>query len=311
MVFYDILIFVFSLIILVKGADFLVDGSSRLARKIGINEFIIGLTLVSIGTSLPEFATSIAASFKSESGLIMGNIVGSNIANILLIFAFGIFMIKFKIKENFYKKDCLFMIAITFLFFLLSIDRVISFYDSLLMFILFVLYIIYLFRNKINYYNVSENISINKSIIFVIIGLIGLYYGAKLLVPSTVSIAELFNIKIEIISAFLIAVGTSVPELLVTISSARKKLEKILIGNIIGSNIANILLIIGVSGMINNMEVSKISLYYFMPVMILTSLIFYNFIRNNFDKRIVYGTIFIAIYILFLIFSIVVNKIIL
>lgn len=309
MVFYDILIFLFSLIILIKGADFFVENSAKLAKHFGVSEFIIGLTLVSVGTSLPELASSISASFAKESGLIMGNVLGSNIANIGLILAVGTLLFKIETKEKIFRRDSLFLLLITILFVILSLDKVISFTDASLFLIIFFLYIFHLFSSKkeekeIKYEKFAK-IKLKKDlfshILLIILGLTGLYYGAKLLIPSTTNIANSFNISNEIIAASLIALGTSIPELFVTLTAARKNLEKILVGNILGSNIANLLLIVGVSGLINPVNISKIDLFYFIPFMILTTFLFFKYIRNNWFYRITQGISLLLIYLIFII----------
>src|SRR3989344_3556822 len=148
MILYDFLIFLFSLVILIKGSDFFVEHSAKLARRIGVSEFVIGLTLISIGTSLPELATSISASFSKESGLIIGNIVGSNVANIGLVIAIGTLLFVIKTKEKIFIRDSKFLVVITLLFVILSIDGVISFIDATLFLIIFAFYLIHLFGAK-------------------------------------------------------------------------------------------------------------------------------------------------------------------
>ncbi len=308
MIYIDTLIFIGSLFLLIKGSDLFVENSARLAGHFKVSEFVIGLTLVSVGTSLPELASSIVASFSKESGFIMGNIIGSNIANIGLILAVGTLLFTIETREAIFRKGSLFLLLITFLFVLLSLDKVISFTDSVLFLLIFFFYVLHLFRSKEQektiYYEKFARIKLKKDffrhILFVILGLSGLYFGAKFLIPSTISIADFFKIPTELIAVSLIAVSTSLPELFVTISAARKKLEKILVGNIIGSNIANILLIIGISGFINPIKVSNIDFYYLMPFMIIITFLFFRYIRNHWLYRLLQGMSLLFIYLIFI-----------
>ncbi len=308
MVLYDFLIFILSLVILIKGSDFFVEHSAKLARHIGVSEFVIGLTLVSIGTSLPELATSISASFSKESGLIIGNIVGSNIANIGLILAMGALLFVIKTKEKMFIKNSKFLVAITILFIILSIDGIISFIDASLFLIIFTFYLIHLFRAKeeqkeIHYEKLPKRElkkDLTKSILFILLGILGLYFGADLLIPSAINIAKFFKVPTEIIGVILIAVGTSLPELFVTITAARKNLEKILVGNIIGSNISNLLLIIGISGIINPIKISNLALLYLMPFMFVMTILFFIYIRKNWSARLMQGISLLALYLIFI-----------
>jgi len=308
MILYDFLIFLFSLVILIKGSDFFVEHSAKLARRIGVSEFVIGLTLISIGTSLPELATSISASFSKESGLIIGNIVGSNVANIGLVIAIGTLLFVIKTKEKIFIRDCKFLVVITLLFVILSIDGVISFIDATLFLIIFAFYLIHLFgakeeQKEIYYKKLSKRElkkDLTKSILFILLGILGLYFGAGLLIPSAINIAKFFKVPTEIIGVILIAIGTSLPELFVTITAARKNLEKILVGNIIGSNISNLLLIIGISGVINPIKVSNFALIYLMPFMFVMTILFFIYIRKNWSARLMQGISLLALYLIFI-----------
>ena len=308
MVYLDILMFIISLLFLIKGSDIFVENSARLARHFRVSEFVIGLTLVSIGTSLPELASSIAASFSKESGFIMGNIIGSNIANMGLILAIGTLLFTIETKEKIFKRDSLFLLLITILFILLSLDKIISFADSALLLLIFLFYVLHLFRSKEEekeiHYEKFARIKLKKDffkhIILIIFGLAGLYVGSKFLIPSTINLANLIKIPTELIAVSLVAVGTSLPELFVTISAAKKGLEKILIGNIIGSNISNILLIIGISGIISPIKISNIDLYYIMPFMVIMTFLFFKYIRNYWVYRILQGISLLFIYMVFI-----------
>ena len=314
MVFYDFLILIVSLAVLVFGAELLVKGASKIAKHLGISDFVIGLTLVAIGTSLPELATSIAASFSKDSGLIMGNIVGSNIANIGLILGLAALLYTIETKNKAFKRDSLFLFWISILFIIFAMNKVLSFTEGLVFLLIFFFYLLHLFKSKeeriIPYQKISKNKHIDENFIknlgITLIGIVGLYFGSKFLIPAAENLAIAANIGTEIIGLSLIAVGTSLPELFVTISAARRHLEDIFIGNLIGSNITNILLVLGVSSLINPISISNPILSLFIPVMMVLTLLLLIFIRSNFVYRILQGfslLFFYLIFILLLIFA--------
>ena len=314
MVFYDFLILIVSLAVLVFGAELLVKGASKIAKHLGISDFVIGLTLVAIGTSLPELATSIAASFSKDSGLIMGNIVGSNIANIGLILGLAALLYTIETKNKAFKRDSLFLFWISILFIIFAMNKVLSFTEGLVFLLIFFFYLLHLFKSKeeriVPYQKIVRNKILGKefrkNLTTILAGIFGLYLGAKFLIPATENLAFAFNIGTEVIGLTLIALGTSLPELFVTISAARRHLEGIFLGNLIGSNITNILLVLGVSSLINPISISNPILFLFIPVMMVLTLLLLIFIRSNFVYRILQGfslLFFYLIFILLLIFA--------
>ncbi|QCT94287.1 calcium/sodium antiporter [Caminibacter mediatlanticus TB-2] len=246
----DYIKFFISLIALIKGADLLIKEAEKIALKFGISEFIIGATLIAIGTSLPELATAIAATLENKSDIVVSNVIGSVIFNITLVLGL-IFLIakKIKPKRDIFTKDAAWSLFPLFAFILVSFDGVITRGEGFLFFILIFGYMLFLFRNP---ELVEEEIEIEKekfntikTIIFLIIGFILVIYGADYLVLSATNIAQSLGISEWLIGLLLISFGTSLPELIVSIIAAKKGKADMSIGNIIGSNIANFSVVIG------------------------------------------------------------------
>lgn len=261
---FNILIFAAGTAVLVKGSDWFIDAAANLARRWGVSEIVIGLTLVSIGTSLPELASSIYAAIQGEGNFIIGNIVGSNVTNISLILAIGIIgMRKMPFDRKILTRDGVFMLIVYLVCFALFALPVragtqtahgIDFKGGIILLILCVSYIFLLFRQE----RASgpdkqaepppENGSALRDLFILVLGIVMITAGAKGMVDPVVWGAERLGVPILVISSTIVAFGTSVPELAVTLAGIIKKRHEIALGNIIGSNIFNILLIFGVTG---------------------------------------------------------------
>lgn len=257
MLLYIILIIV-GFALLIVGADFLVDGASGIAKKFHIPEIIIGLTIVSIGTSMPELFVSITSAIDGYSDMALGNIIGSNLCNLLLILGLSSLIKPVDFQEETRKYEipmCLLFTIILMIFSNTSggisrIEAVIL----LVLFVLFIAYTIYMGKKKskedskvVEEKNKNKTI---KNIILIILGIVGLKFGGDFVVNNAVNIAQMFNISEKVISLTILAIGTSLPELVTSVTAAIKGNSDIAIGNIIGSNIFNILLILGVSSVI-------------------------------------------------------------
>lgn len=259
-----ILLIILGFILLIKGADFLVDGASNIAKRFHIPEIIIGLTIVSIGTSMPELFVSITSAINGYSDMAIGNIIGSNIANLFLILGLSsiIRAIKFKRETRLIEIPLCLVITIIFIS-LCNLNQDVSIGDGIILLVLFVLFIIYTivmakkgeaFDKEDDEEEESNDSKLSKSairdIIFLILGGILLKVGGDLTVNNAVNVARHFNLSEKLISVTILAIGTSLPELVTSVSAAFKGKSDIAIGNIIGSNIFNMLLIIGVSAII-------------------------------------------------------------
>ena len=262
------ILFIIGFIFLIKGADLLVDGSAGVAKKMKISNIVIGLTIVAFGTSTPELIVNIFASLQGNSQIAIGNILGSNIANILLILGISAIIYPITAKKNTILKEIpLSLLAIIVLGFMANdfiidgssfsgITRI----DGLILLSFFTIFFYYTFGiTKSDQDIVEEEIKVLsyfKAISFIIVGLIGLVIGGKWIVDGAIQIAELFNISQSLIGLTIIAIGTSLPELATSAIAAYKKQSDIAIGNVVGSNIFNIFWIIGISSVINPLPFS-------------------------------------------------------
>lgn len=260
----DFVIFVIALGVLIWGSDLLITQSERLALKFNIPEFIIGATLVALGTSLPEMGASVAASIYNKPEIAISNAIGSNILNITLILA-SVFLIAGKLNPNrdFFAKDSTWTLVPVLVLILMLIDGVISRFDASLLLLLMGAYLIFLIQDTKNMPQKEsralhkETFSWIKTIPMIVGGLILLIVGAHFTVESASDIAASFGISDWTIGMVMIALGTSLPELTVSISAAIKGKVDMAIGNIIGSNMANITVVVGAAALVNPMRLDS------------------------------------------------------
>ena len=260
----SVLLIILGFILLIKGADFLVDGASNLAKKCNIPDIIIGLTIVSIGTSMPELFVSSTSAINGSSDMAIGNIIGSNLCNLLMILGISALIkpVKFQKETRLIEIPICLIVTIIFAIFC-NTSGTITRIEALILIFLFALFIIYTIivgknGKTLDLENVfieiqsgDTQISLKESIILIISGIIGLKIGGDLTVENATKLAEMFNVSEKIIGLTILAIGTSLPELVTSVTAAIKGNSDIAIGNIIGSNIFNILFIIGVSAIIS------------------------------------------------------------
>ena len=267
----DILWILVGLVMILVGSDWLVDGASGIARRYGISEFIIGMTIVGIGTSMPELVSSAISAIGGHGDMALGNVTGSNVCNVLLILGVTAMISPIGFTRSNIRKDIPFALIVSlFLLFVLyngfgllggvpGISRV----DASYLLSFFVIFMIDSFRSaKSGFEEDAEEakpMPMGKAILFILLGLAGLIFGGRLFVDNTVSIAERFHVSEAFISITLMAVGTSLPELATCVVAALKGKNQLALGNVIGSNIFNILLIIGASAVISPFEIKSIS----------------------------------------------------
>ena len=257
----QILILIAGLVLVVWGADRLVDGASALARRFGLSEFVIGLTIVGMGTSAPEMVVSFIGAIQGNADISMGNVVGSNIFNTLLILGLTALLLPMAITPDNRKKDVPMNIFITLLLIGLGLDGSLTRWDGAILLAVFALYMWHSFRNG------SEEASeedatqepVWKSILFILLGLASLIFGGNFFVDSATHIAHALGVSDKFIAITILAGGTSLPELATCVAAAVKKKGQLALGNIIGSNIFNILLILGGSALIHPLSLAGIS----------------------------------------------------
>ena len=253
MIFLDILLLVVGMVLLIKGADFFVDGASNIAKAMRIPAVIIGLTLVSMGTSAPELAVSINAAIAKNNGLSLGNVVGSNSFNTFLILGVSSIIIPLSINKGMKKYDIPIMLgiyAVLLLFGFVITPGKLDFYESIGLIMLFIGYMVLLFFRAKNEQQEENDEPVTKkkviiSVILAIVGLASIIFGSELVVDNASKIASKFNMTNEMIGLTIVAIGTSLPELVTSVVAAIKKENDIAVGNVIGSNIFNEILILG------------------------------------------------------------------
>lgn len=256
------LLLILGFVLLIKGADWLVDGASAVAKRFKIPDIVIGLTIVAFGTSAPELIVNLFASFQGNTEIAIGNIVGSNIANIFLILGVAGIIYPLTVKSNtVWKEIPLSLLAALVLGFMANdalLDgreySVLSRIDGLILLSFFVIFLYYTAlvakNNREKSEQAVEEMSFGKSTLFIILGLIGLAAGGKLVVDSAVAIATWLGISQAVIGLTVVAIGTSLPELMTSAIAAFKRKADIAIGNVVGSNIFNIFWILGISAFI-------------------------------------------------------------
>ena len=256
----DILIFIVSMGALIYGADFIIEQSEKIALRYNISSFVIGATLVALGTSLPEMAVSISASFKGSPDIAVANVIGSTIFNISLVLG-AVFLIAKKIApdRDLFAKDSAWSLFPILVFVLMGIDGKLNFVDGLLFLCLMAGYLMFLIQSnqveEVEEDDDKEHFSWGKSIGLLLLGFVFVIGGADFAIESAGNIARQFGISEWIIGLFLVAFGTSLPELMISIKSALKNNADLAIGNIIGSNVANFTMVLGLASMVNPLNV--------------------------------------------------------
>ena len=306
----DLLWIVAGLVMILVGSDWLVDGASGIARKYGISEFIIGMTIVGIGTSMPELVSSAISAVGGHGDMALGNVTGSNICNILLILGVTALISPIGFTRTNVRKDLPFAIVVSLFLLVILYNGFglfggmpgISRLDALFLLLIFVVFMIDSFKSSKN--GVEEDteevkpMPMGKAILLISLGLAGLIFGGTFFVDHTVSIAERFHVSEAFISITLMAVGTSLPELATCVVAAMKGKNQLALGNVIGSNIFNISLIIGTSAFISPFQIESISTVDMIMVIVSVVMLWlaaFTFKRYKLDR--VEGVIFLLAYV--------------
>ncbi len=293
----NIVFIILGLIFLVKGADFLIDGASNIARKFKISEFVIGLTVIAVGTSLPELMVSIQSILKGSPDLLVGNIVGSCICNLLLIL--GIISIIKPIKIQKDSNIILMLFSILAVGIFGNMYGMITKVEGILLLLIFSIFLLSSFKGEKEEKEGKQDSTI-KSIIFLILGIVLLKYGGDFVVENSTILAKDFNISEKIIGVTIVALGTSLPELVTSIIAIRKNSIEIAVGNIIGSNIFNLLLVLGITSFIKPIEFSGEYNFDLILLVITTLLIIISCLKNkNEELRRKEGIILLGFFILY------------
>ncbi len=274
------LLLILGIVVVLKSADWLTNGAVGLATKLGISQIVIGLTIVAIGTSMPEFFVSIVSAIKGTPDLAVGNIVGSNIFNVLLIVGVAAIVAPITIQRATVKRDIPIAIIASVMLTIMMMDDIMSRLDALILFIAFIAFIWITLRDSKNVSPESnsskETIGAKKSVFLIVIGLVGLVLGSNVFVDNASSLAHAWGISDAVIGLTIVAGGTSLPELATSAVAAKKGDSGIAIGNVLGSNVFNILMILGLTGLISPMHIQNIT-YVDMAVMVMSMTLFWLF----------------------------------
>jgi cation:H+ antiporter len=260
----DVLYIIIGVTLVLVGADRLTEGASALARRFGVPEIVIGLTIVACGTSMPEFFVSLMSALNGTPDMAVGNVVGSNIMNTMLIVGCAAMVAPMVISPSTVKKDIPFSVGASILLVLLAIDSVIGRIDGIVLLVGFAVFMAYtLWQAKREKTESADTVRLQNpwlSVLYIALGLAGLVFGSNLFVDSASSVATSLGVSESVIGLTIVAGGTSLPELATSVVAARKGQSAIAIGNVIGSNVFNILLILGATAAISPLQMEGITL---------------------------------------------------
>lgn len=286
--FAIVVLFIAGVTTLVGGGHFLVDGSSKLARSLGIRPMIVGLTVVAFGTSMPEFLVSLLAALSGNTDVALGNIIGSNVSNIGLILGVSALVRPIDINPKILRFELPLVLAVSAYFWLVGMNDILSRLDGFTLVLGFVAYIVIVVRSgKVDNADIPQELMekpkapIGRNVLLIIVGVIGLSYGASWVVKSSVELSHRFGVPELVVGLTVVAMGTSLPELATSLIAAFKKESDLSIGNIIGSNIFNMMAIAGPSAMLKPLPVSDELVYNQIPVMFAITLLLVPLVRSG------------------------------
>lgn len=315
----NVLMIVVGFVVLVVGADWLVKGASRLAMAAGITPLVIGLTVVAFGTSAPELAVSVTSALGGEADLAVGNVVGSNIANVLLILGLSALFAPLIVHQQLIRLDVPIMLGASVLFLILALDGNLSLWDGILLsgcVISYVIFLVFESRAEKNpvvlagYETLAKEVTETHSplvnIGWLLVGMVGLVGGSQLLVKGAVAVALALDVSELIIGLTVLAIGTSLPELATSVIAARRGERDIAVGNVVGSNIFNLLSVLGFTSIaaLGAVPVSAEALRVDIPIMLGVALICLPMFRTGYEITRLNGALFISAYILYLVYRV-------
>lgn len=315
-----LLVFVAGLAALVIASDFFTDTAEKLGLTIGLPPFIVGVTIVSMGTSLPELLSSLFGIFQGASEVVASNVIGSNIANICLVVGIAAIMSKrlLRVMYNLISVDLPLFVGSAFLFALMGIsDQQFTRGEALILFVGYIVYLFYILKSSEEENKSSEEESqqvdapedadrtsdratqISKYLLILLVSGVFIFLGANYTIDSLIQISDRLNVGRDIIAISAVAIGTSLPELMVTINAALKDKAELAVGNVVGSNIFNIFVVIGIPGMLSPLPVSDALLTHSLPTLLAASLLMFFIVQDN--KITTWeGWLFIMLYVWFM-----------
>ena len=302
----DFILFIIGSVLIFYGSSLLIDNSTLIARSLNISPIVIGLTVIAFGTSLPELVVSVIAILRGEGAIVLGNIVGSNIANILLVLGVIIIIKPLDINFSSLKQGSIYLLIATSCLMIMIWSQELSFIPGFLLLILFAIYMIsqFISNKEIDFdSDMSDEDFKFLYILYIILGSIILGYGSHLFINSSIQIASFFNVPKIVISVSLVAFGTSVPELVTSIVAVRKGEPNFVVGNILGSNIINIFLVLGSSLIISDIYVTILGIFYPSIFMLVSALILILFLLLNDKLNRIHGLFLFILYLIFIYLS--------
>ncbi|MDG1720828.1 MAG: calcium/sodium antiporter [Bacteroidia bacterium] len=300
MVYLLLLVGVFLLLI---GGDFLVKSAASLAKKLNISPFLIGVTVVSFGTSAPELIVSLKAAFNGSSGIAIGNVIGSNIANLALVLGITVLIRPIVLDPKKLRFSWFAMLVASLMFLGFSIDGILDRVDGLFLISGLILFLILSIRKRDDSFveeELEKTLKTNLIPVYFIFGAAGLYYGSELLVDSAITIAKSFGISEFIIGVSVVALGTSLPELVTSIIAIIKGQSSISVGNLIGSNVFNIFAVLGITSAVNPLKADSFLIAIDLPIMLGVTLLTGLFLLVSKKLGRVEGLLLITIYIMYI-----------
>ena len=312
-VFGNVLFIVIGFVLLIKGADFLVNGSSSLAKRFNVSDIAIGLTVVAMGTSAPELVVNIISGAEGLNDVVFGNIIGSNIFNIFLILGISSVIYPLTVQRNALWKEIPYSLFVTVFFFVLVNDmmffenqeNVLDVKDAIILLVLFILFLVYIFLNLKRHPEEVDGEDIVmfgslKTTIMIVLGIAGLIFGGQLIVDNAVVLATEWGMSEKLIGLTILAAGTSLPELATSAVAAFQKKSDLAVGNIVGSNIFNLLLVIGMTAAVNGPipynAILNVDIYFMMAGIVLLFVFMFTLNKYKLDRSegLVYLLFFIA-----------------
>lgn len=301
-------------LLLIGGAEFLVRGSVALANKLKISPLIVGLTIVALGTSAPEFVVSVKAALNGTAGISVGNVVGSNIANVFLILGCAAMIYPIKTRRRIFIRDFKFLFLVSVIFTAFALSGMFVFWHGVVLLLLLLGFIVYNYRNakKSDFVGEVDNTLANRGWIVVIsavaLGCFAIIFGADLLLKGAIEIARILKVSEEVIGLTIVAVGTSLPELATTVMAAIKKQNDVALGNVLGSNVWNIVFIMGFTSTVGDVQVSQQFRYYDIWVLLLSVFLLYPVVMTRARISRSEGGLFVVIYVFYIASQIMISR---
>lgn len=297
----NIVLLVMGLVVVLKGADWLTDGAVNIASRFGVSQMVIGLTIVAMGTSMPELCVSMVSALKGTPDLTVGNVVGSNTLNTLLIVGCSALVAPIMVKRSSVRRDIPFAVLASLLMLIFCLDGGIDRLDATLLFILFAVFMFVTVKYGKNEGTEAKTTAapLSKATLLLVVGLVCLILGSNLFVDNASFIASTLSVSDAVIGLTIVAGGTSLPELATSMVSAKKGNSDIAIGNVIGSNVFNILMIIGVTGLVKPMHIKGITSLDLI-VMLASILLLWFFCRTTYKVKRWEGAVLAISYIAYL-----------